>query len=258
MSRLKALTRALGFLALTLPLIPVQMLLLRFAPAAARALPHHYHRMLAWLFGIVITVQGAPPPAGPYLLAANHVSWLDIVILSAVAQVSFVAKKEVADWPLFGLLARLQRSVFIDRDRRHKTRHHADSIAARLAAEETIVLFPEGTSHDGASVLPFKSSFFAAATSPDIHIVPVTLAYAGLWGMPLTRRERPLFAWYGDMALVPHLWTFLGQGPLAVRVIFHAPLSVETGLNRKSAAETAAAAVRGGLVAALHGAGDLR
>jgi 1-acyl-sn-glycerol-3-phosphate acyltransferase len=186
------------------------------------------------------------------------VSWLDIVILSAVARVSFVAKREVAGWPLFGTMARLQRTVFIDRDRRHRAAAHADDITSRLAENDVIVLFPEGTSHDGSSVLRFKSSLFAASTAPNVAIIPVSLAYGRRWGLPMMRRERPRFAWYGDMQLVPHLWNFLGEGPLGVSVVFHPPLSVETGLDRKAAAEASERAIRGGLIAALHGQADLR
>ena len=258
MRHLTASLKALGFVALTLPLMPAQQVLLWFAPEASRALPSHYHRWLARLFGITVSVAGSPPQKGPCLLVANHVSWLDIVILSSVCQVSFVAKREVAAWPLFGTMASLQRTVFVDRDRRHTTHIHADTIASRLAAGETIVLFPEGTSHDGVSVLPFKSAFFAAATSPDIAIVPVSLAYTRRWGLPMLRRERPAFAWYGDMDLIPHLWNYLGEGPLGVTVVFHQALSAEMGLNRKAAAEVAKRAVYDGLIAALHGTADMR
>jgi 1-acyl-sn-glycerol-3-phosphate acyltransferase len=255
---LQAGLKCAAFAVLTLPLMPVQQALLWFFPQTARTFPHHYHRLLCRLFSIRLTVVGNLPPPGPCLVIANHVSWLDIVILSAVMPLSFVAKREVSRWPFFGTLARLQRTVFVDRERRHATAKVADSVAGRLAAGETIVLFGEGTSHDGASVLPFKSSLFAAATAPHIGIVPVTLAYRSIWGLPMTRRERPSFAWYGDMNLISHLWNFMGEGPLGVIVVIHEALSVETGLNRKTAAEACEKAVRQGLVATLHGTADLR
>jgi 1-acyl-sn-glycerol-3-phosphate acyltransferase len=258
MRRLRAASKLLAFILLTLPLMPVQQALLRFFPGAACAFPHHYHRLLCHLFGIRLKVSGSPPPPGPKLIVSNHVSWLDIVILSAVMPVSFVAKKEVSRWPFFGTLARLQRSIFVDRGQRHRAGQSAGTIAARLAAGEAIVLFGEGTSHDGTSVLPFKTSLFAAATVPDIAIVPVSLGYVRAWGLPLGRRKRPAYAWYGDMNLVPHLWNFLGEGPLSVAVIFHEALSEETGRDRKASAKAAETAVRRGLLAALHGPMDLR
>ena len=97
------------------------------------------------------------------LLVANHTSWLDIPVLSAVAPVSFVAKKEVGGWPFVSSLARLQRSVFVDRARRTAVGETAGEILARLAQGDTIVLFAEGTSSDGNRVLPFMTSLFAAA-----------------------------------------------------------------------------------------------
>lgn len=258
MRTLRAALKLLAFVALTLPLMPLQQFLLWFFPDTARVFPHHYHRLLCRLFGIRLTVVGNLPPPGPCLVISNHVSWLDIVILSAVMPLSFVAKREVSRWPFFGTLARLQRTVFVDRERRHTTGKTADGIEARLSQGETIVLFGEGTSHDGASVLPFKSSLFSAATAPHIAIVPITLAYRTCWGLPMGRRERPAFAWYGDMNLMSHLLNFMGEGPLGVTVVIHEALSVETGLNRKTAAEACEKAVRQGLVAALHGTPELR
>src|SRR6185437_2920010 len=144
------------FLSVTLLLIPVQSLLLALRLPARRTFPHRYHRFVAYLFGIRIRVEGEPP-AGPALLLANHTSWLDIVIFSAAAPLSFIAKSEVSAWPFFGTLARLQRTVFVTRARRSETGQARDAIAERLAEGDVLVLFPEGTSDDGNSVLPFKS-----------------------------------------------------------------------------------------------------
>ena len=153
-------------------------------------------------------------------------SWLDIIVLSAVTPLSFIAKKEVNSWPGFGTLARLQRTVFIDRDRRQSTGSSRDEMQERLKAGETLVLFAEGTSSDGWGVLPFKSAFFAAAEIPEVVVQPVTLAYRGHWGIPMMRRRRPFYAWYGDMDMAPHLWQALALGPIEVDVICHKPLTL--------------------------------
>ena len=100
---------------------------------------------------------------GPLLLTANHSSWTDIVILGSLREMAFIAKAEVATWPLFGMLAKLQRTVFIEREKRGKTHHQASVIATRLAAGDAMVLFAEGTTSDGNRVLPFKTSLFGAA-----------------------------------------------------------------------------------------------
>jgi lyso-ornithine lipid O-acyltransferase len=245
--------RALCFALITLLLMPVQWLLLKLWPTAAKHLPHHYHRNMCRLLGIRVILRGQTPPSHNTLIVSNHVSWLDIPILSTLMPISFVAKREVATWPFFGWLAKLQRTVFINREQRQTTGESRNELLARLHAGDTVVLFPEGTSHTGETMLPFKSSFFASAVSPDIAIVPVTLAYRRHWGLPMTRQERPAFAWYGDMELVPHLWGFLKSGPLTVEVILHPALDVETGLDRKKAALASERAIRAGLAAALTG-----
>ena len=130
MVRVRPYLILLGFLALTLPLMPVQYGFTWFSRRAARWLPFAYHRLLCRLLGITITTQGALPKR-PALLVANHVSWLDIPVLSAIMPVSFIAKREVGTWPLFGLMAKLQRTVFIDRERRHKT-----GMSARSGSKE--------------------------------------------------------------------------------------------------------------------------
>jgi lyso-ornithine lipid O-acyltransferase len=248
-----ATLRILAFVTVTLPLMPLQALFILIWPNMARVFPHYYHRVVCRILGFETNVTGALPKDGQCLIVSNHVSWIDIVILSAVSPLSFVAKREVATWPFFGWLAKLQRTVFVNRERRHSTKHSRTELELRLARGDRIVLFPEGTSHNGSSVLPFKSSFFAAATAPEIAIVPVALVYKRNYGLPLTRRNRGTFAWYADMELLPHLWEALCAGPLMVEIIIHPPLDVETGLNRKRATEVSERIIRRSLAAALHG-----
>ena len=152
-----------GFLVLTLPLMPLQWLLIRTGSKQQRRLPHWYHRQVFRLLGIRIHQQGAIRDDQAVLVISNHITWLDIPVLSAVAPVSFVAKQEVAGWPLAGSLARLQRTVFVDRGRRSAVGATSNEIATRLRSGDHVVLFAEGTSSDGNRVLPFKTSLFAAA-----------------------------------------------------------------------------------------------
>ena len=105
-------------------------------------------------------------------------------------------------------------------------------------------------------MLPFKSAYFAAAESADVVVQPVTLAYCGHWGVPMMRRRRPFFAWYGDMDMGPHLWQALAQGPIEVDVICHKPLTLAEAGNRKALARQAEEAVRQGLIQALNGSGS--
>ncbi len=225
MGRLKASLILLGFLALTLPLMPVQYIF------HSRRLPWFYHRILCKMLGMTIKVEGALPTA-PALLVANHVSWLDIPLLSAILPMSFISKREVRTWPLFGAMAKLQRTVFIDRERRLKTAASSNEIGERLLAGDTLVLFPEGTSSDGAQVLPFKSSYFGAVEGLNIPVVPITISYQG---------TPKFYAWYGNMDLMPHLWTVIKSGPIKVHVTIHAALAKT---DRKTMSREAEATIR--------------
>ena len=249
------------FLLLTAVLLPVQILLVRVPGPAWKRLAHFYHRLVCRLFGIRITRVGTPAQGG-VLMAANHSGWLDIPIMTAVSPVSFVAKAEVGQWAFFGTLARLQRTIFIRRAR-SKAAEDRDNIRRRLLAGDALVIFPEGTSTDGNRVLGFRSALLSAAELAvgedashhvrHAQVQPVSIAYVGLYGIPMGRENRPFFAWYGDMELVPHLWEALQSGPLDVTVEFHPPLTVDEAGDRKGLAIRCEAAVRSGLVRALAG-----
>src|SRR5688572_24588781 len=156
-ARLAALALALAVM------IPLQMLALRYSPRLAAWLPVYMHRLFLRLFRVRVIVQGTPPVHAPLLVLANHVSWLDIPVLGSLRPMSFVAKSEVATWPVVGLFARLQRCVFIERARKSHTTHVNAEVARRLAGGDVIVLFPEGTTSDGNRMLPFRTSLVGAA-----------------------------------------------------------------------------------------------
>jgi 1-acyl-sn-glycerol-3-phosphate acyltransferase len=252
MSNLRAATLLAGFALLTLPLMPVQRLLVATGSRHARTFPHWYHRRVVKILGLRLNCIGERPKEAS-LIAANHVSWLDIPVLSAALPVSFIAKREVAGWGIFGSLAKLQRSVFVNRESRQSTGGSRDEIQERLKAGDTLVLFAEGTSTDGRRVLPFRSSFFASAEAPGCLVHPVTLAYGGHWGLPMTWRRLPNYAWYGDMELPRHLWQALANGPIEVTVIFHPPVTAAEAGGRKKLARRAEEMVRAGLFEALAG-----
>jgi len=249
------LRRLAVYLVFTALLMPVQAIGLLLRQRWVTSFPRFYHRCCCRILGLRVRRIGEPATARPVLFAANHVSYLDITIFGSLIAGSFIAKREVARWPLFGWLAKLQRSVFIDRQIR-STAEQRDSIAGRLAAREALILFPEGTSGDGNRVLPFKSALFSVAdqaASGPVTVQPVSIAYTRLDGMPIGRRFRPLFAWYGAMAMAPHLWRVLGLGTIEVVVEFHPPTTLAACGSRKTLARYCEARVAGGLAGALTG-----
>ena len=241
-----------AFMALTCPLMPVQALLLKAAPRYARRFPHWYHRQVCRLLGIRLHIDGRISSRTPVLVISNHTSWLDIPVLSAVAPVSFVAKKEVGSWPFVSSLARLQRSVFVDRNRRTTVGETAGEITERLRTGDTVVLFAEGTSSDGNRVLPFKTSLFAAAKpskSPGSDaecacVQTLAMVYTHLHGVPLRRSDRPLVGWYGDMEMGSHAWELLKAGPLDVHIRISEPVPLSHFTDRKALARYSEAEVR--------------
>jgi len=232
-SRMLAGFRAAAYVALTLPLMPLQALFVALDWRAASALPRWYHARCARLFGIVIKTTGTPVADRPVLFVANHVSYIDIVALSAIAELSFVAKTEIAGWPFFGWLAKLQRTVFVGRQR-NRVADEKSALETRLAEGGALVLFAEGTTGDGNRTRPFKSALFAAADRAGVVVQPVTIAYTRLDGMPLCRALRPAVAWYGDMELLPHLWRLIGLGQLGVEIVFHPATSLAAAGSRKA------------------------
>lgn len=249
-----------AFFAFTLALMPVQLLLLATGSRHARTFPHWYHRQVCRLVGIRLKIDGAVARQQGVLLVSNHVSWIDITVLSAVAPVSFVAKQEVASWPFVSWLAKLQRSVFVDRARRSEVGDKANEILGRLAAGDHIVLFAEGTSSDGNSVIPFKTSLFAAAKPAGgapmgaaVSAQTLALTYTKIYGLPLCRRGRHLVAWYGDMDLASHAWRLLGLGPIDANIRIGPPIPLDQFSDRKALARYAEEKVRSDVAELLRG-----
>jgi lyso-ornithine lipid O-acyltransferase len=245
--------RIAAYLALTLPLMPVQAILVWRKSPAARRLPCVYHGWICRLLGVHLDLQGARSTHRPTLFVANHTSYLDIEIIGAAIEGSFVSKAEVSRWPIFGWLAKLQRTIFVERADRAGAARQRDEIRRRLDDGDNLILFPEGTSGDGVHLLPFKSALFAAAEDERVVVQPVSVVYRLLDGIPLGRFYRPFFAWYGEMTMPPHLWKVLGLGQLTVVVSFHEPVRLKDFGTRKSLAEHCARVIAEGLAAGLAG-----
>lgn len=238
---------------------PPHWIALRLLRRRAALAPVLFHRAFLRLFGVRVMQSGTPPaPGEAALVLANHVSWLDIIAVGSLRPLSFVAKSEIAGWPLIGALAGLQRTIYIDRQRRGATATVSTAMGHRLAEGELVVLFAEGTTGDGTRLLPFRSSLVGAARAAlqaeagrgRVRLQPLAITYPRRNGLPVTRAERAEIAWYGDMELA-HLAAFVQGGPIDVHVVWGAPIVFEATTDRKAATAAAEAEVR----AALRGIG---
>ena len=242
---LRVMRRLFVVLLITAVSLPVQALLLLLPGPAKERFPRLYWASLCLAIGLSVRVIGEPAhrtaDGRPIVYVSNHSSWLDILVLGGRLHACFIAKDDVTRWPIIATIARLGRSVFIQR-RRATTGRERDDMASRLARGDNLILFPEGTTSDGSRVLPFRSAFLSIAELPVTAdgrpplVQPVSVVYDRLAGLPTGRANRPLFAWYGDMNLFSHFWALAQQCGLRVTVLLHAALDPRDFPSRKELA----------------------
>ena len=194
----------LAALAAWFPLLLLRPFLLRRSAGAwrtfRRAVLRRWGRASLAILGCRATVRGAPP-SGPFLLVSNHLSYVDILLLSAFAPGRFVSKAEIRDWPLAGAMCRTVDIIFVDRGRRRDVTRVGSQIAEALAGGDSVILFPEGTSTPGDAVATLKPSLLAPAAAAGVPVDWAVLRYE------TPEDEPPAFlsiAWWGNMALTPH------------------------------------------------------
>jgi lyso-ornithine lipid O-acyltransferase len=198
--------------------------------------PRFFHRVVTkYLMNMKITVDGRPSKDHPVFFISNHLSYADIPVISAVVATSFVSRAEVRGWPLLGLLAKLQSTVFVDRRIRHDAKNQLQNMTSFLQAGHNLVLFPEGTSTDGTQMIPFKSTLLQAAfdLKDELTLQPLTVACVNEDG------SQHRYPWYGDMDFPEHVWPFLQVPRFRMRLTFHAPVSVKRFGDRKELADYA-------------------
>ena len=232
-------------------LVPAELIWRRIGRRRGTRLPRLFHKGLTRSLGIQVRIHGRPVRGG-VMYVANHISWADIPVLGGVVDAAFVAKSEVEGFALVGWLASLARTVYIERERRLTSGDQRDAIAARLAAGQNVILFPEGTTGDGIAILPFKSALFAAVGAEAI-IQPVTVAYTRLNGLPITRERLPDIAWVGDAELWPHAVAFTALGRVRAELIFHEPVKVSDFADRKVLSRHCRDVIAAGYEQLMHG-----
>jgi len=252
---IRSLFTSLEILIVTILSVIFQYLFNLFNLKYASKFPILYHKLILNLLNIKINSIGNIMNK-PGLIVANHGSWIDIFLLGSLGELSFIAKTEVSEWPFISFLAKLQKTIFVNRKKPSQLRSVINEINKRIYSEK-IVLFPEGTSSNGNIVLPFKSSLFGIYninknTKNYNPIQPVSIAYKKINVLPMDRAYRPLIAWYGDMNLMSHLWGIIKCGPIDIEITFHEPINFLNTTPRKEIAFKLESKVRSGMIISLY------
>lgn len=256
--------RSLFFVFIMVPVIlvtvPVQWVVNKLNLPFWQATPRFFHKVGCAFLGLEVTVIGEPAHGRPTLLTSNHVSWTDIVAIGSVADITFVAKSEVRDWPVVGFMADLQRTIYVDRKRRSDAGRTSAEMAEHMAAGNAVLLFAEGQSDIGTHVLPFRSALIGAAQqamleggAKDVLIQPLTIAYTKLQGLPISRPERSIVAWVKSKSVKQNIRDILSGPKKSITIAFGTPRPLVAGADRKVLTKTVESDVRATLVALNRG-----
>lgn len=201
--------------------------------------PERHARVQAWaarflqLWRIDLAVQGTPPSHGPLLLVANHISWLDILVLHAAGYCRFVAKSEVKHWPLIGPMASAAGTLYIERESRRDALRVVHHMKDSLVQGDVLAVFPEGTTSDGTNLLPFHANLIQAAISAHAPALPVALQYIDSASGQISLA--PIYI--GDQTLLASIWRTLTAPGLRAVVRYGTPHTGEGRERRAWAAE---------------------
>ena len=192
-----------------------------------------WSRQMLRIMGVTLVVRGTPPARGPVLLVANHISWLDILVMDAAHPARFVSKADVKRWPVLGALITGAGTLYIERESRRDAMRVVHQMAAALLGDDTLAVFPEGTTGDGGELLPFHANLIQAAISAEAPALPVALQY--LDGVSGERSDAPLFV--GETTLLQSVWRTLRADGLQACVHFGEPQTADQRERRTWAAD---------------------
>jgi 1-acyl-sn-glycerol-3-phosphate acyltransferase len=206
--------------------------------ARRRTLSAQWSRRLLRILRIEARVHGQPAAGigGNVLIVANHISWLDIFVLTAVQPARFIAKSELKRWPLIGRFAETGGTLFIDRSRRHDTHKVNRHAAEVLARGDVIAIFPEGTTSDGRDVLPFHGSLLQPIVDAEGHVQPIAIRYTHHEG-----GVNDAVAYVGDTSFMSSFWRVTGERRVVVELTVTPPLPARERHRRELSREAEAA-----------------
>jgi 1-acyl-sn-glycerol-3-phosphate acyltransferase len=232
----KAVLKILAIALWTIPLVSLQAILLPFYKGQfAYVIPKFWHKGICFILGLKVEIIGEPVQNKQIIYISNHLSYLDIPVIGAFLKASFIAKEDIASWPVIGYLASVQQTAFISRSSR-QAKKVANALDSMVQEGKSLILFPEGTSSAGTTVLPFKSSLFSLAQPKNmspLSIQPFILELIEVDKNAVTEISRDLYSWYGDMDFGPHIWDFLKTKGAKIRLNFLPPIYPTDNQDRK-------------------------
>ena len=207
------------------------------APKRMNSFYNFFHHVCCIIFSMRVSVEGEMSREAPTLYLSNHISYLDIFVLGAKLPGYFIAKSEVANWPVLGPLAKMQNTLFFER-KGNKIRSQLNIMSKHFDQRKNLILFPEGTSTEGEHVEPFKSSLLQSVEQANetVTIQPVTVAYTHYKDAPMDKVRRDQYAWYAKMPFSSHFFYALGLRQSRVKVIFHPVVTLSDFETRKNCA----------------------
>lgn len=207
--------------------------------------PRLFLLSISWTSGIATATTGTRIRNNVFY-AANHHSWIDIPVMSGVTGCTFVANDGIEGWPLIGWLCKINNTIFVNRENRASVSNQVDDLRAAMTCDQPVTIFPEGTTHDGSGLLPFKPSLFAALVPPPAGMLvqPVYLSYG---------RHTPRVAWVGDEKVTENFWRLLSYlKPITATLHFLEPFDPLHYPDRKAISGE----VRARIGAAMEGGGN--
>ena len=226
-------------------ILPIQLLINLTNLKIKYKIPKLFLKIVSFVIGIKIksiNLRNENKNKYGVLYVSNHVSWMDILCLGSLLDAQFIAKKEVAEMGLFGFLAKLNHTFFIDNTNQRKSFAYNEIIQEKLLKKQNLILFPEGTTSDGNGVRSFKSSFFESTNLPKyypekendfIDVCPISLCYKDKNNLPMGIFYRRYVAWQGDYPLLRLMKIFLLSGPVSIDIIIHNSVNLSKFKNRK-------------------------
>ena len=250
MKKIAASFKIILILLWTIPTLFLQLCLFPWHKGSfAYTIPRIWHKLVCRIIGLKVEVKGTPLHNQQVIYISNHLSYLDIPAIGSVLKASFIAKEDIAHWPVIGYLATLQQTAFISRTSAH-AKQVTNALDQMVKQRKSLILFPEGTSSAGTSVLPFKSSLFSLAQPKDmapITLQPFIIDLIDVDGKPLTPASRDLYAWYADMEFAPHIWDFLQTKGATVRLTYLPPITPDPSIDRKALCKQVETQISSGL-----------